>query len=321
MVDEKGCLIEEVDGFLPHLTARGCSPNTVEAYAYDLLHFYRFLNEREVGWEEFTPALSLDYLEHLGKTASRNGRARSFSLALVAGEGSVTMLSPATINRAIACVSSFYDYLSFSGRSAPTANPILKKQDPALARVPEHHRPFLEGIVRSHAVRRVARVKTAVRLPRAPPTCSPPSSTSRRGCRDTPQRDPPEHLLPPPPPAGSVQILSPTHPPKALQKFPLNVWCELHGKDLSGRCPRHRVGLPPDPTGKGTDSSCSTWTPSSPHFMSWLMTSSSLSKPNKGSEYHFHEKALSCQGPTWRPRNSNEPNVSATRRRASIRCE
>ncbi|MGF1470283.1 MAG: hypothetical protein ACFB50_00900, partial [Rubrobacteraceae bacterium] len=46
----------------------------------------------------------------------------------------------------------------------------------------------------------------------------------------------------------------------------LNVWCELSVRDLSGRCPRSKVGLLTDPEGKGTDSSCSTWTPSSPHF-------------------------------------------------------
>src|SRR5215210_6190623 len=33
----------------------------------------------------------------------------------------------------------------------------------------------------------------------------------------------------------------------------LNAWCELQVEDLSGRCPRARVGLPPHPTGKGTD--------------------------------------------------------------------
>ena len=45
----------------------------------------------------------------------------------------------------------------------------------------------------------------------------------------------------------------------------LNAWCELSVRDLSGRCPRARVGLLPDPQGKGTDSLCSTRTPSSPH--------------------------------------------------------
>jgi hypothetical protein len=35
----------------------------------------------------------------------------------------------------------------------------------------------------------------------------------------------------------------------------LNAWCELSGESLSGRCPPFRVGLPPRPEGKGTDSS------------------------------------------------------------------
>jgi len=37
----------------------------------------------------------------------------------------------------------------------------------------------------------------------------------------------------------------------------LNAWCELLGESLSGRCPPFRVGLLPDPQGKGTDSSWS----------------------------------------------------------------
>src|SRR5215210_424150 len=53
----------------------------------------------------------------------------------------------------------------------------------------------------------------------------------------------------------------------------LNAWCELSVRDLRGRCPRTRVGLLTDPEGKGTDSSWSTWTPSSPHSTSWRTTS------------------------------------------------
>ena len=37
----------------------------------------------------------------------------------------------------------------------------------------------------------------------------------------------------------------------------LNAWCELPVRSLSGRCPHSRVGLPPNPEGKGTDPSCS----------------------------------------------------------------
>jgi hypothetical protein len=49
---------------------------------------------------------------------------------------------------------------------------------------------------------------------------------------------------------------------------------------LSGRCPHLRVGLPPDPTGKAADCSCSTGTPSSLHFTSWLTIFASFIKPN-----------------------------------------
>src|SRR5215208_2209980 len=66
---------------------------------------------------------------------------------------------------------------------------------------------------------------------------------------------------------------------EALQEV-LNAWCELSIEDLRGRCPRTRVGLLTNPEGKGTDCSCSTWTPSSPHFTSSSMNFATLIKPN-----------------------------------------
>src|ERR687896_2506895 len=61
-----------------------------------------------------------------------------------------------------------------------------------------------------------------------------------------------------------------------LGALPFNAWCEFVGRKLSGRCPRIRVGLPiPIPEGKGTDSSWSVWTPSSPYSTSWSTTSAS----------------------------------------------
>lgn len=167
--------IEEVEAFMGYLSARGCSPNTLSAYVYDLLHFYRFLAEKELGWEDFTPALSLEFLEYLRKTPSRNGGARRLRPALVVDEGNpddlspTTRLSAETVNRTIAAVSSFYDYLIVSGLSDAHANPIRKKADPALSRVSERPKPFLSGISRSTTVRRIARVKTVVRVPRPMP--------------------------------------------------------------------------------------------------------------------------------------------------------
>ena len=62
----------------------------------------------------------------------------------------------------------------------------------------------------------------------------------------------------------------------------LNAWCEFWVEDLSGRCPHSRVSLPPDPEGKGADSSCLTWTPSSPHFTSSQTTSATPNRQEEG---------------------------------------
>jgi hypothetical protein len=43
LVDDQGEIVTAAAGFLRYLSARGCSPNTLSAYAHDLLHFYRFL--------------------------------------------------------------------------------------------------------------------------------------------------------------------------------------------------------------------------------------------------------------------------------------
>lgn len=175
LLGEDGMPIEEVDAFMGYLAARGCSPNTLSAYAYDLLHFYEFLGERAVSWEEFSPALSLEFLEYSRKAPSRNGRTRRLQPALVADERTpdgypATRLSAETVNRVIACVSSFYEYLIVSGRTGVEGNPVQKKDDPAFSRVSERpKKPFLSGISRRRPVRRVARVKTVVRVPRPMP--------------------------------------------------------------------------------------------------------------------------------------------------------
>jgi hypothetical protein len=56
------------------------------------------------------------------------------------------------------------------------------------------------------------------------------------------------------------------------QTLDLNAWCELSLEDLRGRCPHSRVGLLPNPKGKGT-ALWSMWTPSSLHFTLWLTIS------------------------------------------------
>src|SRR5712691_5747305 len=81
LLDDDGQAIPVVAGFLRYLRARGCSPNTLSAYAFDLLHFMRFLKEHQLTVQEFIPAHALTFLEYLSTWPSHK-RAQRLSLVL-----------------------------------------------------------------------------------------------------------------------------------------------------------------------------------------------------------------------------------------------
>jgi len=167
LIDEDGLPVAVVAEFLAHLDARDCSPNTVRAYAYDLLHFWRFLQEQGWGWQDFTAPRALALLGYLRAVVSA-APAQRLGLSVAASvEGrAARRLSPASVNRALAAVSSFYEFVILSGREGAGGNPIERRPDPALARVSERRRPALGSSSRQQPVRRSVRVKTVERLPR-----------------------------------------------------------------------------------------------------------------------------------------------------------
>lgn len=167
LLDDDNQCIPIVSGFMSHLHARGFSPNTQAAYAYDLLHFMSFLKQQQLTYPEFTPRHALDLLAYLRAIPSRRQGSRlSIVLCMTEAGRSITHLSAASINRILAAVSSFYEYLILSGQLIGSENPIQKVDDPATARVSEHHRPFMGHASRQRPIRRVVRVKTVQRVPR-----------------------------------------------------------------------------------------------------------------------------------------------------------
>src|SRR5438128_5913201 len=97
LLDDDGQAIPVVAGFMRHLRARGCSPNTLSAYAYDLLHFLSFLQEQQLTYLEFRPPHALLFLEYLSQLPSRKA-ARRLGLVLsttTVDGASTTRLSPA----------------------------------------------------------------------------------------------------------------------------------------------------------------------------------------------------------------------------------
>src|SRR6266446_2088898 len=168
LLDDDGSPFEAVSGFMRHLRARRYSPHTLSAYCYDLLHFTRFLKEQQLTYQEFTPAHALAFLEYLSTLPSKK-RAQRLGLVLstTIDDGySATRLSPATINRILATVSSFYEYLILFGHFTERENPFQQMDDAAYARVPERHQPFMGRASRQRPMRRTVHVKTVQRIPR-----------------------------------------------------------------------------------------------------------------------------------------------------------
>lgn len=167
LLDAAGQPIEAVSDFLHHLHARGFSPNTQAAYAYDLLHFMSFLEQHQLSYLDFTPRQALDLLAYLRALPNRK-QVQRLSMVLCTTEAgeSATHLSASSINRILAAVSSFYEYLILAGKFTGRENPIQKTDDPATARVPARHRPFLGHASQQRPIRRVVRVQTVSRVPR-----------------------------------------------------------------------------------------------------------------------------------------------------------
>jgi integrase len=140
--------------------------NTLVSYAYDLRHLWRFFARRGLTWQEFAPRDAIPLLEYLRSVPSSRPRQR-MTLAVVTTDAGTpaTKLAATTVNRILAAVSSFYEYLILAG-CLDTANPIEKRPDPALARVSDRHLPFMGRASRQRPVRRAVRVKTVQRVPR-----------------------------------------------------------------------------------------------------------------------------------------------------------
>jgi integrase/recombinase XerC len=108
--------VEFVNRFLDHLTTRNFSVATRRAYAYDLLNFLRFLDERQLGLAALAPADLFEYLDWQGGPRS-GGRGR-----VVVRLNDRRGAAPATLNRRIAAVRGLFEFAVIVG--ARTASPV-----------------------------------------------------------------------------------------------------------------------------------------------------------------------------------------------------
>jgi integrase/recombinase XerD len=167
LFDDAGDPVGPVCRFLDHLVDRGLSPHTLCAYAYDLKYLFTFLTQEGMDWRVLRAPDMLRLLAFLRRTPSRRPAQRLGLTVVVGGaETPGRLLAPATVNRVLAAVASFYDWAIVAEEYDGEASPMQMRPDPALARVPDRHQPFMGRASRQQPVRRTVTVKQPRRLPR-----------------------------------------------------------------------------------------------------------------------------------------------------------
>lgn len=95
LVTSSGAVVEEADGFLRVLEARGLSPDTVRSYAFDLVTMYRWLDQEKIHIRDLTQRDLLDFVSDQRKSDA----------------------SPKSINHRLVVIGLMYRYLT--GRVIP----------------------------------------------------------------------------------------------------------------------------------------------------------------------------------------------------------
>ena len=96
-----------IDEYLGYLLVRNYSPRTVEAYAFDLLAFARWLQDEGLELEAVTADSIVRYL---GACRSARVRGRPGANAYPVRDGRSAGLAPSTINRRLVAISGLFGY-------------------------------------------------------------------------------------------------------------------------------------------------------------------------------------------------------------------
>ena len=106
---------EWANAFLGHLVARAFSPATVRAYAFDVVNLARFLVDQGLKVAAVTPMDVFAWVDWQG--ARRDGSRAGKVVALRRQTAAAS-----TVNRRVAAVRAFFEYLVMAG--ARTDNPV-----------------------------------------------------------------------------------------------------------------------------------------------------------------------------------------------------
>ena len=109
--------------YLGYLADRRYSPATVRAYAFDLLHFARWLDREDLG----LGAVDTDTLLRYLATCRAERRPGQHDNVIALASGRASGFAPATINRRLAAVSGLFSFRSMRDpAAAPEISQLLR---------------------------------------------------------------------------------------------------------------------------------------------------------------------------------------------------
>jgi integrase/recombinase XerD len=151
VLDASGDPLPPVEGFLSHLQALDRSPTTVRTYATSLKLWLQFLNQLGVTADEVT-------VEHVSRFVAWLRAPAENVTVLASGSGGC---GPATVNKHLAALFSFYDYQARNGVVVAQSLVAWRRGNRG------GFRPFLQHVTAGRPVAtRPLRVRQSRRLPR-----------------------------------------------------------------------------------------------------------------------------------------------------------
>jgi len=147
--------VPPADEFLSYCSAVGRSPTTVETYARALAIFFRYLDGAHLDWSELRLEDAAHFVEWLQRPAENVIVVDEWTPANLRGR------KPATVNKIVATMTSFYDYHASNG--VAVIDRLVTWRHIANRR----YKPFLHHVTKNQPIRCSAlRVRQPKMLPR-----------------------------------------------------------------------------------------------------------------------------------------------------------
>lgn len=160
VLDDSGQEVEVIAGYLRQVSARGFSPHTVRAYAYDMLAFWRWLTD---AGKDVWCVTTEDLLRYIEWEKRRVNPQRPGTNVYRIEDGRAGGIAVTTINRRLAAIHGLYEHLMRQNPDRLPRNPVPREQVHRAWTMPPKG---LLGHLRRNVTRNALRLRSPQRLPR-----------------------------------------------------------------------------------------------------------------------------------------------------------